>query len=75
MSYPYQKELENMVASANSTTKANYNPFIVEVKDQSLNIQLRPIWAKTAFDAVKQCIAQNPFDWVQNCYTIPLTNS
>lgn len=71
MNYPYQSELQQMVAIANATTKANYNPFIVVVKDTTLAIQLRPIWAKTDFDAIKHCIAQNPLDWVQECYTIP----
>jgi len=62
---PYQTELDAMLAAATDTQKANYKPFIIEVIDVAENKQLRPIWAKTAFDAAKQCIAQNPTDWIQ----------
>lgn len=67
----YQSELDAMIKAANATTRANYNPFIIEVMDVTQTKQLRPIWAKTAFDAASQCIAQNPTDWMKDIYTVP----
>lgn len=68
---PYQTELDAMIKAANASTRANYFPFIIVVMDVTRKIQLRPIWAKTAFDAIKQCIAQNPTDWIQTVNTVP----
>ena len=62
----YQAELDAMIKAATPAQLSNYKPFIVEVIDVAEVKQLRPIWAKTAFDAANQCIAQNPTDWIQS---------
>lgn len=67
----YQEQLDAMIKAATPAQLSNYKPFIVEVMDVTEAKQLRPIWAKTGFDAFKQCIAQNSTDLILDVYTVP----
>lgn len=66
----YLDTLKKMYDNAPEHKKLNYKAFIIEVIDEEGDAQIRPVWAKDAFQARRQIIAANPRDYIKNIYTM-----